>query len=217
MSLSNLAGRQAQATVANGSTPIQRSAQCSSSSETLRKTELASPVGVALSESEDIGFFEGEGTDTRGRVYRDFILFVGSDHTSIDESNSFADADASTIVNHGSASDEENDEWSRTGQAISQCNERTPPSKRATYYDAIRDAIQQKADEAADAVETDSSNQSQLRISRSPPPTPYLRPLELWENTYERHEAIAYRFEQSPHLLRGRFQARDVRKFSALF
>lgn len=150
---------------------------------------------------KDSGFFENEESNTPRADYQDFILFSRPADTYF-RTDSFANASSSTVGNQGSFYEGENSEDTRIGRDVPFTNQHTSP-RRAEFFDAVRDAIQQPVNEAITATLTQIyENQSQH--SRSPPPTPYLRPLELWEHSYERHESIAYRFEQPPHQVQAK-------------
>jgi hypothetical protein len=201
MSSSNDAGQQTQATTRN---EFPATEQTPAGISELHSTDHIVTRGTEQASTDfDSGFFENEDSNTPRKDYKDFILFDDTHHPALYTNNFFADADASTKADHGSIYEEKHSGITQIGQDVSYANQRTPPSPRAIFYDAVRDAVQQSVNEAiTTALASDYDEQSQYAYSRSPPATPYLRPLELWEHTYERHESIAYRFEQPPYPVR---------------
>jgi hypothetical protein len=166
---------------------------------------LSTPsAGVPSPEFEDSGFFENEDTNTPRADYQDFILFNNQEYATSSKHHLFADANASTKGNHGSVHDGAPDEMVQIGRDVLHASQRTPPLHRAGFFDAVRDAVHQSVDDAVTVALINNYDGDSQSHSRSPPPTPYLRPLELWENTYQRHESIAYRYEQPPHVVRAR-------------
>lgn len=189
----------------NFTTTNERSAVKQTQDNTAIKTpyhKQYSDQGSTSPDFEDSGFFENEESNTPRADYQDFILFSQPANNSFHTSNFFADADSSTVANPGSFYERENSEETQVGRDVSYTAQNTPPP-RAEFFDAVRDAIQQSVNEAITVAIT-QNYEDQSQHSRSPPPTPYLRPLELWEHSYERHEAIAYRFEQPPHLVQAK-------------
>jgi hypothetical protein len=164
--------------------------------------ETVSP-GVSSPEFNDSDFFENEEYNTPRIDFHDFILFNNFDLTR-DTYNLFADTDASTIAHQGSVYNGSNNEATVQIERVTSiaAAQQSPP-----LYDAVREAI--SINEAVFPALSNNCDDRSQSISTKCPPTPYLRPLELWENTFERHESIAYRFEQPPHFVRSQQRSRQ--------
>lgn len=196
MSSPSRIGRRAQSTTANELLANKHTQGNHPSPETREQEIVSSGTGVTSPEFNDSGFFENEDSNTPRVDYQDFVLFSNVDPT-LEAYNFFADADASVVVNHGSVAGS-NNETVRIERSTSYASQRNPPCRSD---DAVREAATfNKSVLAVVDSNYDARSQSgQLKC----PPTPYLRPLELWERTFERHESIAYRFEQPPHIVRS--------------
>jgi hypothetical protein len=156
--------------------------------------EIVSP-GVGSPKFNDSGFFENEEDNIPQTEYRDFILFDNVGLTQ-DALNLFADVDASIVANQGSVHNESNN--GATVQ-IEQVTSNAAQQSPTRFYDTVRESV--SINEAVFSALSNNYDDPSQPTPLKCPPTPYLRPLELWENTFERHESIAYRFEQPPHLV----------------
>jgi hypothetical protein len=171
-----------------------RNPRRSISSKTLNKT-TSGGTEHALPDR----FFKNAEANMPRVDYEDFILFSQTDRHCFHTNNFFADVDASTTANQGSTHDGWNDDDFPPERNASQLEQCTPPSSHNSIYHPARD-VPQRIDKAMDVVINDAAH-SKYNDSEMPPPTPYMRPLELWEQTHERHESIAYRFEQLPRVV----------------
>jgi len=198
MSSSSHIGQQAQGTANEQSANKNHIPQGNYPSES---QEIISP-GVSSPEFHDSGFFENEGYNTPRIDFHDFILFNDLDLTR-DACNLFADADASTIAHQGSVHNGSNNEaTAQIERVTANAAQQSPP-----LYDAVREPV--SINEAVFSALSNNYDDRSQSTSNKCPPTPYLRPLELWENTFERHESIAYRFEQPPHFVRSQQRSRQ--------
>lgn len=161
--------------------------------------------GIALYETDstpaefsESGFVENE-TSTPRVDYQDVVMYPQPNN--VDQApagdNLFADADAdaSTIAHTGSFYEGSNNQPGAEAEGFdSQHNTR--------LYDAAYEAVAiNEAVLVAVGNNHDVPFHSEEQIC---PATPSLRPLELWKATSHRHELIAYRFEQPPHIVQSR-------------
>jgi len=165
--------------------------------------EESPATGIDLINFNDSGFFDWEDAETNPyrHDYKDWVLFDG-EIPIVSTDNFFADLDASASANHGSNG--LNAERASSAGRGAVDGAQIEENRRTTFYDPVHEAVQQSI--AICKALNDFESQSQPDHTRPSYDTPTRTPLEKWANTYERHESIAYRLEQSPSPPRPRQQ-----------
>jgi hypothetical protein len=150
---------------------------------------------------QDSGFFEDlETTEYEYVGGKDWILF--NDHVPHQDENYFLTEDdaidiASTKANHGSTYNGSNNKNTLQIERGTSYNDTGNNGKRGeTVYDPVHEA-------ARSVVESDEgygyNGRPQHQYSNFDDGQVGLSSLNRWITTFERHESIAYRFEQPPN------------------